>query len=129
MFTISTAITYFKDKGNGCYTKENIKKGQIVWQFDSRYDLLIPLKTFLNENNLRREFLFTYGYLCLIKEKLNIIVCGDNARFMNHDYNPTVITDPDDEFQCIASRDVNNNEELTCNYNEFDLWNPQVRGF
>jgi len=52
------------------------------------------------------------------------MVCGDNDRFMNHSTEPNIINDPsgfDDECRMIAARDIAPGEELTCNYETFDL--------
>lgn len=46
------------------------------------------------------------------------VLCGDNAKFMNHDDTPNC-SDEDPRYT-VVSRAVQAGEELTCNYLEFD---------
>lgn len=61
-----------------------------------------------------------------------MVLCGDNARFMNHSFEPNC-DDDGGEFT-TAARDIEAGEELTCDYRRFDApsartgleeWRPQ----
>jgi uncharacterized protein len=129
MFLIKTGVRNFGHKRNGAYAKENIKQGQCIWSFDKKYDKVFTFRAFQKSNELVKQYLFNYGYLCEINKKFVVVMCFDHAKYMNHDLNPNTIADPQDEFKCIASRDIQEDEELTCNYYHFDLWTPEIRGF
>lgn len=67
-----------------------------------------------------REFLDVYGYIEIVDEQKVITLCGDFARHMNHSNLPNVA----EVFQpgiFVATRDIEEGEELTCNYSEFSL--------
>lgn len=47
-----------------------------------------------------------------------LVLCGDNARFMNHSFEPNC---DDRTGVTFALRDILAGEELTCDYRVFDL--------
>jgi hypothetical protein len=51
------------------------------------------------------------------------VLCGDDARFLNHSENPNCFDFYSGEEQdiTVAERDIYLGEELTCNYALFDL--------
>jgi hypothetical protein len=50
-----------------------------------------------------------------------LVLCGDDARFFNHEDEPTCRDFPDlDGGTTVAARDIELGEELTCDYASFD---------
>jgi hypothetical protein len=47
------------------------------------------------------------------------VLCGDNAKFMNHSFEPNC--DDVDGPYTVTKRDIATDEELTCDYRLFDL--------
>jgi SET domain-containing protein len=117
MLVVKTFLKYSAIHGLGCFAGEDIKKGQLVWQFDSGMDLVFSGEELKQLPVSFQEFLKTYGYSS-VKEPNTYILCIDHARHMNHSEQPTLLETP--EGHNIAARDISMGEELTCNYHEFD---------
>ena len=83
--------------------------------------LLVEKSELVNLPEPAREQFLKYAYL---NPKTNkYILCFDDARFFNHSDNANCIDveSPDDsEGIDIAAKDIQDGEELTCNYKEFD---------
>jgi SET domain-containing protein len=118
MLLIKTSIRPSLIHGIGCFTEENIQKGRVVWEFDERIDLRIPVSDLSEFPAPIQEFLQMYGYAEMYREQKILILCGDNSRYFNHSDNPNL---KDTKFNNIAVRDIQAGEELTCNYYSFDL--------
>lgn len=118
MLLIRTSLRSSKIHGIGCFTEEKILKGQVIWEFDERIDLRIPVSDLPNYPPPIQEFLKTYGYAELFEGQKVLILCGDHSRHFNHSDSPNLI---DTESKSIAARDIEAGEELTCNYYSFDL--------
>ncbi len=118
MLRIKTVLKFSSIHGLGCFSVEAIKKGQLVWTFDSGIDLVFDEHELLLLPEAFRDFLKTYGYVPLHHDKRVTILCADHARHMNHSDNPSLQETP--EGHDIAARDIAIGEELTCHYREFD---------
>ncbi len=118
MLRIKTVLKFSPIHGLGCFSMEPIKKGQLVWTFDSGSDLVFDEHELLLLPEAFREFLKTYGYVPLRLDKKETILCADHARHMNHSEDPSLLETP--EGHNIAARDIAIGEELTCDYREFD---------
>ena len=118
MLLIRTSLRLSPIHGIGCFTEEKIRNGQVIWEFDERIDMRIPISE-LSELPLPiQEFLSIYGYAEMYNGQKMMILCGDHARHFNHSENPNLMDTP---FKSIATRDIEVGEELTCNYHSFDL--------
>jgi uncharacterized protein len=115
---IKTSLKPSAIHGIGCFTEEKIQKGQVIWEFDKRIDLRIPISELPDFPAPIQDFLNMYGYGALHEGQEVLILCGDHSRHFNHSYEPNVV---DTELQSIAARDIEIGEELTCNYYSFDL--------
>jgi SET domain-containing protein len=117
MLVVKTFLKYSPIHGLGCFAGEDIKKGQLVWRFDSGIDLIFT------EDQLKKlplsfqEFLKIYSY-SPTNQKNTYILCVDHARHMNHSDHPSLLETS--EGHNIAAQDISKGEELTCNYLEFD---------
>ena len=119
---VPTSLEKSSINGFGIFAPENIPARKLVWEFSPEFDVefepdqlaLFPLPA--------REFILHYGNLTepsgRSKLKGVYLLCGDNARFMNHSNHPNISAGTD---QNCALRDIIAGEELTCDYREFDL--------
>lgn len=103
-------------EGLGVFSHEDIRKGDIIWKFDTRFDQLIPRSTLETVDDRTREFLERYGYDmpdypdCLALD-------ADEGRFMNHCDTPNLDFGYPDIG--VALVDIPAGTELTCDYRQF----------
>ena len=121
MLLVKTKIGPSKINGTGLFANQFIAKGTAVWRFQSGFDLKIEKGELGNLSEPARGQFLKYAYL---NPKTNkYILCFDDDRFFNHSDNPNCIDteSPDDsEGVDVAAKDIQEGEELTCNYKEFD---------
>jgi len=120
MFLVHTSLRPSPIEGLGCFAEEPIRKGQVVWQFDSRLDLKIPLSTMHDFPQAIQAHFRTYTYVVEINGEEIMVYCADLSKHMNHSDTPNLMDTPDN-LQEIALRDIEIGEELTCNYFASDL--------
>jgi uncharacterized protein len=121
MFMVKTRLAPSPIEGLGVFADEDIAKGSIVWRFVPKFDLLIdpedvPLLPPAVVDHLKR-----YAYLHDDIQKY--VLCGDDARFVNHSDLPNTIgVYPPGEGTGldIAMRDIACGEEITSDYKSFD---------
>jgi SET domain-containing protein len=101
--------------GMGCFAGETIRQGQLVWQFDPRLDLRIPLSEFDNFPPATQEFLKRLTYVEAIEGVEYMVLCADQAKFVNHSVTPNLVDSADGTCEW-AAYDIAADEELTCNY-------------
>ena len=127
MLLIPTYLAKSKIHGTGVYTATPVAKGTPIWVFDpsvdqsytdSEFNRMVLAMPALQGNQLR-----SWAY----KENGNWILCGDNAKFFNHnEINPTA--NEKTGVMSVANRDLQAGEELTCNYKDFDDNDKLVEG-
>ena len=120
MFIVRTSLRPSRIQGIGCFADEPIKKGQIVWQYDPRFDIHIPLSELTSFSPAVQEHLRIYTYVELVDGQEVMVYCADLSKHMNHSNSPNLLDTPDN-LQQIAVYDIEAGEELTCNYFTFDL--------
>lgn len=115
MLLVRTRLGPSKIHGLGLFAAERIAEGRPVWRYVPGFDVL--LTTAFAAENCRPEFIARYTEECPLTRRL--LLCADDARFINHSELPNVSTkvplfDPDliDE----AVRDIEAGEELTMDY-------------
>ncbi len=124
MILIKIKIDKSSIHGIGCFTKESIKKDQIIWKFEKDFDLVLKKEYVDNLPVGAKENFLNYAYLS--KNSGDYVLCSDDSKFFNHDgKNPNIRSMFLDGFDkndliCIALRDIKEGEELTCDYNEFE---------
>jgi len=122
MLLVKASIRPSPIHGMGCFAEEPIRKGQVVWRFDPRLDLVIPYETLGSFPQVTQDFLNMYGYATMQNGHKVIILCGDHARHMNHSGTPNCLDAFLEGVEVnIAARDIAPGEELTCDYYSFDL--------
>src|SRR5437870_11863080 len=117
MFLVKTRIGPSKIHGIGVFADERIPKGQMIWTFDARMDVGVPISDLPTFPPPMRTFLRKYGYEEMHEGRRTIVLCGDHARHVNHSNDPNV-TDGEAD---LAARDIERGEVLTCKYYAYDL--------
>jgi SET domain-containing protein len=115
MLCVKTRLGESAIEGVGLFAAEAIPKGTVVWRYDPRFDLKLDMRDIPSSDTITREWLMRYGYQP--NDEPVYIVCGDNARFMNHSDQPNC---DDVEELTIAMVDIAEGEEITCDYARFD---------
>jgi len=113
--------------GWGLFARCAIPKGVAWWQASLDNVILLnqmQLETLMTSQlNPAMESLLTltriYGYYSASLDR--IIVCLDNARYVNHSFDPNSGAPPDGNPLCsMALRDIQADEEITENYAHYD---------
>lgn len=118
MLTVKTHIDISPIAGIGLFASENIKKGTVTWRYHPSLDRLMSMTEYESLEPDYKQFVDKYEIML----GDYIIMLGDDSRFTNHSFNPSVINSSDTE--CVASRDIKMNEELTEDYNAW-WWTPE----
>jgi SET domain-containing protein len=122
MLLVQTELRASPLHGVGCFTLEPISAGQLVWVQDKRIDLVFRLSELLDFPSATRDFIRSHGYRELLEGEEVIVLCGDNAKYMNHTTSPNLIEGSAmNTITNVAAFDIGTGEELTCNYYDFDL--------
>jgi SET domain-containing protein len=120
MFIVRNSLRPSPIQGLGCFAEEPVKKGQIIWQYDPRFDIRIPVTDLSSFPPAVQEHLQIYTYVEMVDGQEVMVYCADLSKHMNHSDNPNLLDTPDN-LQQIAARDIEPGEEFTCNYFTFDL--------
>lgn len=104
--------------GYGVVATDFIPKGTITWALD-KLDREFDPKEIQQYDPLYREILDTY---CFRNNQGKLILCWDNARFVNHSFNSNCLTTAYD-FE-IAVRDIFPGEQLTDDYGYLNIDSP-----
>lgn len=121
MLLIKTSLRQSPIHGFGCFAEEKITAGQIVWVFDNRVDVRLPLCELEHLPEPAQLFYRIYGYSEMHEGQQVVVLCGDHAKHMNHSEEPNLTEGGKQGELNIALRDIEPGEELTCNYYNFDL--------
>lgn len=100
----------------GLYTGVDVEAETVIWEYDERVDWKITPEQFVAFPEPYRSRMGHYVYL---DDSGLYILCGDNAKFMNHSDTPNC-DDPDGEYT-VTRRAIGAGEELTCDYTQFDV--------
>ena len=120
MFVVQTSLRPSPIQGLGCFAEVPIKKGQVVWEFDPRLDIKIPVSALETFPPFMREHFLVYAYVEMVNGEEVMIYCADFSKHMNHSDDANLF-DTGDNLREFALRDIAVGEELTCNYYKFDL--------
>jgi uncharacterized protein len=99
------------NEGLGVFTHVDIRKGALVWLYDSRFDTSYFRDDLATVPAHFREFLERYAYDHPTDPEMVVLDC-DEGRFMNHAATPNV--DLSDPMRGVAARLIRAGEELTC---------------
>ena len=129
MLLVRTRLGQSPIEGTGLFAAEPILAGTVTWRFMPGYDQLFTTEQIANLPEVARAAIETYTYLHA-PTGLHVY-CLDNARFMNHadDANTVgVHSNGGIEGYDVATRDIAEGEELTCDYRDFDAGYAQKIG-
>lgn len=121
MLLVRTRLGPSPIAGTGLFAAEPIKAGTVTWRFLPGFDQLFTDEQITKLPQVAREAVETYTYVHAASGLY--IYCLDNARFMNHADVPNtagVHAQNAIEGYDIATRDIIEGEELTCDYRSFD---------
>jgi len=118
---IKTYVGLSKIHGLGCFTAQNLRKGQLIWVENPELDVNIPVNKVKKYPKSVQCFLKMYTFLKENSKEGVYILCGDDARYMNHSFCPNIIENPDGSGSSLTARDIKKGEEITCDYYSFDL--------
>jgi len=122
MILVKTKIGLSRIEGIGIFADEFIPKGTPVWKFQEGFDLKIKKEELAKLSEPSKKQFLKYSYLN--PETNEYILCFDDSRFFNHSDNPNcigIVSAEDGEEIDITTRDIQKDEELTCNYKDFTL--------
>ncbi len=102
--------------GIGLFAAEKIPKDELIWEMTWNYDLIFHKEQIKFLDKFEQSFIKKHAFL---DSEDMYVLCIDNDRFMNHSDTPN--TNNKILNKTTALRDIKANEELTCNYYEFDL--------
>lgn len=112
MILVKTKLKEIEGKGIGLFAAEFIPNGTIWWKDTPLYDKIISKEEYDSYDLIQKEFCDKYIF---IKKDGTMYMCIDNARFINHSDKPNTGNTGED---CLAIRDIQEGEELTCDYRD-----------
>lgn len=119
MFRVPTYLGPSPLHGTGVFAGADLTAGTVIWEFTPGIDWRISEAAFVRFPEPYRSWLRPY---CYVEADGLLVLCGDNARYMNHSFDPNC---DDSGTYTVALRDVAAGEELTCDYRSFDLESAQ----
>jgi SET domain-containing protein len=121
MLFVKTFLAQSLIDGFGLFADQHIPAGTLVWNFDPRVDLALDPTHIDKLSPAFREYFEKYAYLDVRLRKY--VICGDDARFVNHSDEPNLVgiyTEGREYGIDIAIREIRQGEELTSDYSTFD---------
>jgi uncharacterized protein len=114
MLMVPTELRKSTIHGIGAFSLKPIKKGKIVWHFDTRVDRVYSVDEVNSMPDVFTDPLCVYGYWH--EEKELFVLHGDFARFVNHSKKPNLLAQGPAFDDWVAARDIKAGEELTVDY-------------
>ena len=120
MLLVPTRLAQSAIHGLGVFAVAPIAKGTAIWRFASGLDMEFDPAIVDTLPAHVQTFFSHYGYLD--RNMRRIILCFDDARFVNHSDTPNVATDYAQHPYGldVALRDIAAGEELTMDYAGFE---------
>ena len=119
MLKVKTYLDKSAVHGIGIFAAEDIAAGTVIWEFNPLVDLEFPPDRWEALRRTVCDISFQEVEKYSYKEKDRIIVCLDNAQFMNHDDMEYNVGNAAEGSDMIARRQIAAGEELVCNYFEY----------
>jgi len=119
MLLVKTFLAPSRIHGIGLFAAQRIPKGTVIWRLHPVIDIELTDAELATLAGPAHEQVRKYTYVDLVRGKH--VLCGDDARFFNHDDAPNCHDFPDaDGGTTVAARDIEEGEELTSDYARFD---------
>lgn len=103
--------------GIGLFTRYAITKGTIVWELNPLIDRIFTAKGVQGLDGDAWAFLCRYSYFSKYDD--SVVLCMDNARFINHSDDPKIGPIPYNDFKYGAAKalkDIQAGAEITIDY-------------
>jgi len=114
MMLVDTELRTSGIHGIGVFLLQPVRKGDVVWQYDSRVDRVYSPEEIASLPDHIRRFLDIYSTW---HEQVGLwVLCGDNGRHFNHSDTPNTISDGIAFGRDIAAADLPAGTELTSDY-------------
>lgn len=114
LINCNTYVAKSDIQGKGLFTYYPIEKGTPVW-IKSQTDISILSSSIPEEY---RSYLDRYSTVTGVGKFHVYHLDGDDTKYMNHSENPNIGFFGEADVVGLALRDIEENEELTCNYKE-----------
>lgn len=115
MFLIPTFLAPSPIHGIGVFTREFIPAHTRIWEFTPGVDWRLRPEELAAFPEPYQSAIRNW---CYLDDDGSYVLCGDNAKFMNHADAPNC--DDPEGLHTITNRAILPGEELTCNYRNFD---------
>jgi hypothetical protein len=114
MLIVETELRQSDIHGTGVFLLEPVRKGDLIWRFDSRIDRVYCEDEIAGLPGHMQRFLRTYSTW---HEATQLwILCGDNGRHFNHSDSPNTLSLGAGFGDDVAAEDLPAGVELTTNY-------------
>lgn len=114
MLMVETELRQSDIHGTGVFLLEPVRKGELIWRFDSRIDRVYCEDDLASLPEHMQSFLRTYSTW---HEATRLwILCGDNGRHFNHSDTPNTLSLGAGFGDDVAAQDLPAGVELTTNY-------------
>ena len=125
MYLINVYVANSKVDGKGVFASEDIAEGNMIWKFETNYDLSVSLAEYESLSSLDKKKLKRIAYLSPTSNKYIYPPINDPALFTNHhdsEYNISAKVDLtiSEEPFFVANRNILKGEEIINNYHQFD---------
>lgn len=114
MMMVETELRASPIHGIGTFLLQDVRKGDLIWRFDSRIDRVFADSELDGLPVGLRTFLAVYS--TYHRESGLWILCGDNGRHFNHSEQPNTISLGVGFGDDIAAEDLPAGTELTTDY-------------
>ena len=119
MLLIRTTIAASPIHGVGCFARDSVSSGTMIWQFHPRIDLVFARDEILAMPQALQIFMVQYASKDVGQDRY--VYCSDNARFINHAGSPNLVHNAVTSATAMfARRDIAPGEELTLDYRFVD---------
>ena len=114
MMMVDTEVRPSPIHGLGTFLLEPVRKGQLIWRFNSRIDRIYSNEELATLPAHMQRFMETYSTW---HAGMNVwVLCGDNGRHFNHSDSPNTISQGIAFGDDIAAEDLPAGTELTTDY-------------
>lgn len=114
MMMVETELRPSPIQGIGIFLSEDVRKGQLIWRFDSRVDRLYSEAELESLPPMMRSFIRRFS--TWHDATALWVLCGDNGRHFNHSGTPNTISLGIAFGDDIAAEDIAAGTELTSDY-------------
>lgn len=114
MLMVETELRASSIHGVGTFLVEDVRKGDLIWRFDSRIDRIFSDAELHTMPERLQAFLAMYS--TFHEESGLWVLCGDNGRHFNHSESPNTVSLGAAFGDDVAATDLSAGTELTTNY-------------